>query len=108
MEIDKRISDLIHAQMRRRQFLQMAALAAGAGALAACAPTAPGAAPAAGGSSSSGTTSSVPQELRYPLSIEDTGNWDYTLSGGGSELFIGLELMDALTTIDLQTGEAKP
>jgi oligopeptide transport system substrate-binding protein len=42
------------------------------------------------------------------MSNEITGNWDYTLSGGGYGLTMGLELMDGLTELDVETGEARP
>ncbi len=95
----------------RRQFLKLTALAAGSSALAACAAPAP---PAASGGAASeapaaaADTPAVAQVLRYPISNELTGNWDYTLSGGGFGLQMGLEMMDALTDLDPNTGEVLP
>ena len=89
----------------RRQFLQFSALGASAALIAACAPVAPGAAPSPAQASKQGTTAQI---LRYPMSNEQTGNWDYTLSGGGFGLTMGLELMDGLTELDVTTGEPRP
>ncbi len=108
MDTETRIRQFALAQLRRREFLKLAALAAGGGILAACAPTAPaGGAPDAGSAASS-TTDAPPQVLRYPMTNDATGNWDYTLSGGGFGLTMGLELMDGLTQLDVVTGEPKP
>jgi oligopeptide transport system substrate-binding protein len=108
MDAQKRIVELALAQMHRRQFLKLAALAAGGSALAACAPTAPGGATTGTGTGEGGAAETPPQVLRYPITNELTGNWDYTLSGGGFGLSIGLELMDGLTELDVETGEPKP
>src|SRR5689334_1140178 len=89
----------------RRQFLQFSALGASAALIAACTPVAPGAAPSPAQASKQGTTAQI---LRYPMSNEQTGNWDYTLSGGGFGLTMGLELMDGLTELDVTTGEPRP
>jgi oligopeptide transport system substrate-binding protein len=107
MDAEKRILNFALTQLRRRDFLKMAALAAGGSALAACAPTAP-AGSTATGTGESGTTAAPPQVLRYPLTNEATGNWDYTLSGGSFGLTMGLEMMDGLTQLDVETGEPKP
>ena len=71
-----------------------------------CAPAAPGTTPE-GGSAPVEQTQPA-QVLRYPMSNQITGNWDYTLSGGGYGLTMGLELMDGLTELDVETGEARP
>jgi oligopeptide transport system substrate-binding protein len=95
------------SRFSRRQFLQLTALTTGAGLLAACAPAAPtgstNTAPSA-----AGNESAPAQVLRYPMTNEATGNWDYTLSGGGFGLTMGLELMDGLTELDIETGEPRP
>ena len=106
MDAEKRILDLALAQMRRREFLKLAAVTAGAGVLAACAPTAPAGTEA--GTGESGAAAMPPQVLRYPITNELTGNWDYTLSGGGFGLQFGLELMDGLTELDVETGKPMP
>lgn len=94
-------------RVSRRQFLQMAGLTAGVGIVAGCTPvgsgSSSGAAPAA---DSEGSTPA--QVLRYPMTNEATGNWDYTLSGGGFGLTMGLELMDGLTELDVETGQPQP
>jgi oligopeptide transport system substrate-binding protein len=108
MDAPKPILNLLHAQMRRRTFLQLAALATGGSALAACAPTAPAGTTPAAGTEAGGEAAMPPQVLRYPLTNEATGNWDYTLSGGGFGLTMGLEMMDGLTELDVETGEPKP
>lgn len=102
--------------LSRRQFLQMAALATGTGILAACVPVQ--VAPQTPTDSTTTGAAAVPttapveagpaQVLRYPLTNDVAGNWDYTLSGGGYGLEMGLELMDGLTELDPQTGQPKP
>lgn len=91
--------------LSRRQFLKLTALSAGAGMLAACTPPAPG---ATSGPDQAGEDDAPAQVLRYPMTNEVTGNWDYTLSGGGFGLTMGLELMDGLTELDPATGEPRP
>ena len=102
MDAEKRILTFALAQLRRREFLKLAALTAGGSLLAACAPTAPV------GTGESGTTDAPSQVLRYSMTNETTGNWDYTLSGGSFGLSMGLEMMDGLTQLDVETGEPKP
>lgn len=108
MDTESRIRQLAMAQLRRRQFLKFAALAAGGSALAACAPTAPAGSTTEAGGAGETTSETPPQVLRYPMTNDTTGNWDYTLSGGAFGLSMGLELMDALTELDVETGEPKP
>lgn len=91
----------------RRQFLKLSALATSAGIVAACSPVAPGTAPG-GAPAAAGEEGAPAQVLRYPMTNEATGNWDYTLSGGGFGLTMGLELMDGLTELDVQTGQPRP
>lgn len=108
MDAESRIRGLVRAQMERRAFLKFMAVAAGTGALAACAPTAqPGGAPESS-SSEEAEAGTVPQVLRYPMTNDATGNWDYTLSGGSFGLTMGLELMDGLTELDVETGAPRP
>src|SRR5215203_2430161 len=108
MDTEKRIRNFALAQLRRRDFLKMTALAAGGTVLAACAPTTPAGSAPAEGTSDSSAAEAPAQVLRYSMSNEATGNWDYTLSGGGFGLSMGLEMMDGLTELDVETGEPKP
>lgn len=89
----------------RRQFLKVTGLGVSATLLAACAPAAPG---STTGPAQAGSSGEASQVLRYPMTNEQTGNWDYTLSGGGFGLTMGLELMDGLTELDVKTGEPRP
>lgn len=91
--------------LSRRHFLKLTALGTGAGMLAACTPPAPG---ATSGPAQASEGDAPAQVLRYPMTNEVTGNWDYTLSGGGFGLTMGLELMDGLTELDPATGEPRP
>lgn len=91
--------------LSRRHFLKLTALGTGAGLLAACTPPAPG---ATSGPAQASEGDAPAQVLRYPMTNEVTGNWDYTLSGGGFGLTMGLELMDGLTELDPATGEPRP
>nr|HMN30131.1 peptide ABC transporter substrate-binding protein [Caldilineaceae bacterium] len=86
---------------------RLTAMTTGVGLLAACAPAAPGGSPGAA-PSAAGSQGAPAQVLRYPMTNEATGNWDYTLSGGGFGLTMGLELMDGLTELDVKTGEPRP
>ena len=108
MDAEKRILSFALAQLRRREFLKLAALSAGGSLLAACAPTAPAGTATEAGTAESGAAAAPPQVLRYPLTNEATGNWDYTLSGGSFGLNMGLELMDGLTQLDVTTGLPAP
>jgi oligopeptide transport system substrate-binding protein len=108
MDAEKRILSFALAQLRRREFLKLAALSAGGSLLAACAPTAPAGPATEAGTGESGAAAAPPQVLRYPLTNEATGNWDYTLSGGAFGLNMGLELMDGLTQLDVTTGLPAP
>lgn len=97
--------------LTRRQFLQWTALATSTGVMAACtSAVAPGGTSGGEAPAPAETPGAeiVPQVLRYPMYNEETGNWDYTLSGGGFGLQMGLEMMDALTDLDPQTGEVLP
>lgn len=91
--------------LSRRHFLKLTALGTGAGLLAACTPPAPR---ATSGPAQASEGDAPAQVLRYPMTNEVTGNWDYTLSGGGFGLTMGLELMDGLTELDPATGEPRP
>ena len=102
------ISRLALAQLRRREFLKLAGLTASSSVLAACVAASPTGSASEGSTASEGTSSAPPQVLRYPMTNDATGNWDYTLSGGGFGLSMGLELMDGLTELDVETGEPKP
>jgi oligopeptide transport system substrate-binding protein len=108
MDAETRIYRFALAQLRRREFLKLAALTAGGSVLAACAPTAPAGTAPEGGTAAEGTSDAPPQVLRYPLTNELEGNWDYTLSGGANGLTMGLELMDGLTQLDVETGLPQP
>jgi oligopeptide transport system substrate-binding protein len=108
MDPETQIKRLVLAQMRRREFLKLAGLAAGGSVLAACMPTAPAGSTPQAGAEADSAAGAPPQVLRYPLTNEATGNWDYTLSGGGFGLSMGLEMMDGLTQLDVETGEPQP
>lgn len=108
MDAESWIRDLVRAQMRRREFLKLTAVAVGGGTLAACAPTAPAGTTTESGTTADASAATPPQVLRYPMTNDATGNWDYTLSGGGFGLTMGLELMDGLTELDVETGEPRP
>lgn len=106
MDAEKLILNFALTQLRRRQFLKLTALSVGGAVLAACTPTVNPAPAAEAGES--GAAAMPAQVLRYPLTNEVTGNWDYTLSGGGFGLTMGLEMMDGLTELDVTTGAPKP